>query len=106
MSVRNLAIRLTRTAERDLENIALYTRQSWGGKQHASYRTAIDQAFSMLAEHPRSGRSRDDVFPGCRSIRVEQHIIYYHQPKVTEIVVRRILHYRQDASAEVQEPPS
>lgn len=106
MSVRNLAIRLTRTAERDLENIALYTRRSWGGKQHANYRTAIDHAFRMLAEYPRSGRPRNDVFPGCRSIQVEQHVIYYHQPEATEIVVRRILHYRQDASAAVEEPPS
>jgi toxin ParE1/3/4 len=106
MFAHNLAVRLTRTAERDLENIAMYTRRSWGGKQHASYRTAIDHALMMLREHPRSGRPRDDLFPGCRSVHVEQHVIYYHQPSATEIVVRRILHHRQDAGAGVKEPPS
>ena len=64
------------------------------------------EAFMMLREHPHAGRPRDDLFPGCRSVQVEQHVIYYHQPNATEIVVRRILHHRQDASAAVQEPRS
>ena len=104
MSVRKLAVRLSREADRDVLDILLYTRRAWGAKQQATYETVMIQALEMLSQHPQAGRPRDDLFPGCRSIQVEQHIMYYHQPKAAEIVVRRILHRRQDASAAVQEP--
>ena len=106
MSARKLAVRLSREADRDVLDILLYTRRAWGTKQQATYETVLIQALEILSQHPRAGRPRDDLFPGCRGIQVEQHIIYYHQPDATNIVVRRILHSRQDASAAVQEPPS
>ena len=45
----------------------------------------------MLSQHPETGRHRDDLFPGCRSVQVAHHVIYYHQPDPTEIEVLRIL---------------
>lgn len=84
--------------------MSLYTRRAWGEKQQLSYEAAIDQALDMLSTHPQAGRPRDDLFPGCRSIQVEQHVIYYHQPAATEIVVQRILHNRQDASVAMKDP--
>ena len=106
MSARRSAIRLTPQADRNYENILLYTERTWGEKQSATYQAAITQALSALRDHPRVGRSRDDLFPGCRSIQAEQHVIYFHQPRAGEIEVLRILHHRQDASAAVEEPPS
>ena len=105
MSARKLAVRLSREADRDVLDILLYTRRAWGTKQQATYETVMIQALEMLSQHPEAGRPRDDLFPGCRSAQVEQHVIYYHQPNAAEIVVQRILHHRQDASAAVQEPP-
>jgi toxin ParE1/3/4 len=87
-------------------DILLYTRRTWGTKQQATYEAMMTQALEMLSEHSQAGRPRDDLFPGCRSVQVEQHVIYYHQPRAGEIVVRRILHHRQDASTEIEEPPS
>jgi toxin ParE1/3/4 len=77
-----------------------------GKTQQSAYRAVIYQALDMLSRHPQAGRPRDDLFPGCRSIQVEQHVIYFHQPRAQEIDVLRILHHRQDASAAVQEPRS
>jgi plasmid stabilization system protein ParE len=37
---------------------------------------------------------------------VEHHVIYYDQPDDSTIVVRRILHQRQDAGAAVIDPRS
>lgn len=56
----------------------------------------------MLRAYPHVGRPRDDLYRGRRSMRAQQHVIYY-QPDDTTIVVRRILHHRQDAHAAVQE---
>ena len=60
----------------------------------------------MLRDHPFAGRSRDDLYAGCRSLQVDRHVIYYDRPDDATIVVRRILHNRQDESAAVEEPPS
>ena len=105
MSVREVNVRFTLAARRDLRSIALYTLRVWGRTRQESYRAALEKAFAMLRDHPRSGRPRDDLFPGCRSIQAGQHVIYYHQADAT-IVVRRILHSRQDASAALDEPAS
>jgi toxin ParE1/3/4 len=104
MSARNLVIRFTPEADDDYESISLYTWQTWGEKQAADYETKIVMALESLRDHPLLGQPRDDLFPGCRRIRVDQHAIYYYQPQPTEIVVLRILHGRRDASAEVEDP--
>ena len=101
MSVRERNVRFTAAARRDLRSVALYTLRVWGIERQASYRAALEGAFTMLREYPGSGRPRDDLFPGCRSIQAQQHVIYYNQPDATTIVVQRILHSRQDASAAV-----
>src|SRR5215211_4370543 len=87
MSARKLAVRLSREADRDVLDILLYTRRTWGTEQQATYETVMIRALEMLSQHLEAGRPRDDIFPGCRSVQVEQHVIYYHQPEAKEIVV-------------------
>jgi plasmid stabilization system protein ParE len=58
------------------------------------------------SQYPEAGRPRDDLFSGCRGIQVEQHAIYDHQPDEATIIVRRILHQRQDAGMAVIDPRS
>ncbi len=108
MSARKLAVRLSREADRDVLDILLYTRRTWGKTHQSAYRAVIYQALDMLSRHSQAGRPRDHLFPGCRSIQAEQNIIYFHQPRAGEIEVLRILHHhhRQDANAEVQDPLS
>jgi toxin ParE1/3/4 len=89
-----------------VENMALCTRRTWGEEQRLAYEAAIYQTLGMLSRHPQAGRPRDDLFPGCRSVQVEQHVIYYYLPDDTTIFGQRILHSRQDESAAVKEPPS
>jgi toxin ParE1/3/4 len=105
MSARRAAIRLTREADRDFADIGLYTSRVWGSAQYASYRAAITQVLRSVRDHPALGQIRDDLFPGCRSINVEHHIIYYH-PQESEIVVLRILRGRQDPTDKVKQPRS
>jgi toxin ParE1/3/4 len=104
MSAHSIDVRLSRSALQDIDDVLLYTQRTWGTRQRASYRAAIYRALGRLAQFPDSGRSRDDLFPGCRSLQVELHVIYYYQPENATIVVRRVLHQRQDASAAVSDP--
>ena len=104
MSAPRIKVRLARAALRDVDHIRAYTQRTWGTRQRASYRAAIYRALDRLSQYPEAGRPRDDLFTGCRGIAVEQHVIYYYRPDADTIVVRRILHNRQDASAEVIDP--
>ncbi|MBA3451378.1 MAG: type II toxin-antitoxin system RelE/ParE family toxin [Chloroflexia bacterium] len=104
MSARRIAVELSGAALRDVDGILLHTRRTWGKGQQTVYRAVIYQMLEMLSQHPLAGGPRDDLFPGCRGMQIEQHVIYYYQPNDTTIVVRRILHSRQDASAAVQDP--
>lgn len=104
MSARRAAVRLSREADRDVLEILAYTERVWGAKQRATYQTALVRALDRLSRYPESGRPRDDRFPGCRSLQVEQHVIYFYQPDPDEIEVLRILHQRQDATTAVKAP--
>jgi toxin ParE1/3/4 len=103
MSVSKRAIRLTPRARRDYERILLSSRRVWGENQSLVYQSAIARVIDLLGDHPQVGRPRDDLLSGCRSIQVEQHVIYY-QPRASEIAILRILHHRQDASTLVGDP--
>jgi plasmid stabilization system protein ParE len=58
----------------------------------------------MIAEHPYVGQPRDELFPGCREFRVEQHHNYDHLVKFGSVEVVRILHQRQDPGGKVTLP--
>lgn len=104
MSARRVDVQLSPSALRDFDDILLYTRRTWGAGQRARYRAAIERALDTLSRFPEAGRPRDDRFPGCRSLQVEQHVIYFYQSGPDEIEVIRILHQRQDAGAAVRDP--
>ena len=71
--------RLTRRAESDLEGIADYTLREWGRSQMTAYVTTLIDRFDWLAENPKVGRARSEVFPGLRSFREGSHIVFYRE---------------------------
>lgn len=55
----------------------------------------IDQAAGRLGEYPESGRIRDEVVPGLRSVLARPYTVFYRIGNdVIEIV--RVLHERRD----------
>ena len=60
-----------------------------------AYEAGLAQTLERLARFARMGRKRDDLEPGRRSHRFEQHLILY---RVEEdgITVARILHMKMD----------
>ena len=67
-----------------------------------AYHAAIDRALHELLDFPAMGRSRDDLGPGFRSRRVEQHVIYY-RVEDDAILIARILHVRREVKRELLE---
>ena len=55
----------------------------------------IDEACSMLAAHPRGGKSREDLAPGVRFYPVGNYLIFYtlHDDGITVV---RVLHGARD----------
>ena len=104
MSARRIAVRLSREADRDVLDILAYTGRVWGARQRATYQAALVRALDRLSQFPEAGLPCDDRFPGCRSLQVGQHVIYFYQPRPDEIEVLRILHQRQDAGVVGKDP--
>jgi toxin ParE1/3/4 len=53
-----------------------------------------------LLDHPERGRPRDELYDGCRSLNVGQHVVFYYLTD-DEIIIDRVLHGSRDAAGEV-----
>ncbi|RKT38009.1 type II toxin-antitoxin system RelE/ParE family toxin [Thiocapsa rosea] len=82
-------------AREDLKGIWRYSFTEWGEAQADRYLAEIDAGIARLKEHPELGKSRDDLRAGYRSLRINQHVVFYLvTPSVVRIV--RVLHVRMD----------
>lgn len=91
-----LKIRLALTAERDLENIWIYTITEWGEEQANKYVGLIEQGFSQLLDNPYIGKARPDIKKGYRALQVQKHLIFYRVGTET-IDIMGVPHIRMDA---------
>jgi toxin ParE1/3/4 len=82
-------------AKEDLKGIWRYSFNEWGETQADKYLSEIEAGIEKLRNNPKLGRPREEVRTGYRSLRVNQHIVYYVlTPSVIRIV--RVLHARMD----------
>lgn len=90
--------RLSPLAERDLEEIWLYSERTWSADQANRYTGAVIDMIEDLARSPDKGRPAGDIRPGYRKQATGAHFIFYRQAgDCIEIV--RILHQRMDVPA-------
>ena len=93
--------KLTRTARRDLEDIRKFTVARWGRDQWLRYFAGLSTAFERIATDAQTGRQRDTLHKGLRSLTFEQHVIFFnpirHAGGATIIV--RIVHQRRNFAA-------
>jgi toxin ParE1/3/4 len=99
MSARRSKLELAPGAQRDLRSIRAYSVKQWGVRQANAYRAALRRGLDTLRDHPRIGRTRDDLSPpGLWSLQIEHHVVYYRIGD-DAIEVARILHEKQDAAS-------
>mgnify|MGYP003411785415 CR=1 FL=1 len=92
---------LTRKAQDDLRNIALYTEDQWGVAQRNIYIKKFDDTFHTPGENPAIGKECDEFMPGYRKFPEGSHIIFYKPGTTSVIEVIRILHKSMDAPTQL-----
>lgn len=89
-------IRLTQSAQRDIESIWEYTFSEWGAEQAEKYIALIEKGLCQLLDNPDLGKVRPDINQNYRALQVQKHLIFYSQTGNT-INVLGIPHARMDA---------
>ncbi|HEY7035648.1 MAG TPA: type II toxin-antitoxin system RelE/ParE family toxin [Thermomicrobiales bacterium] len=93
-------LRLSPEARADDRDIRRYTTQRRGARQRDLYYARLNQGMHALLDYPERGRSRDDLYAGCRGLPVEQHVVFYYLTD-GEVVIDRVLHGSQDPTGKV-----
>lgn len=88
------AYQLTPLAEADLEEIWLYTFQTWSQDQANNYYNDLIAAFNGLTTGSKQGRTVD-IRPSYLKYAVGSHMVYYRKID-SVIIITRILHNRMD----------
>lgn len=88
--------RLTPRAERDLEEIWLYTYSNWPLEQADHYHDEIMSGISAITAAPGPGQRLEDVRPGYQRYRCGAHFIFYRHAKGGLIEIIRVLHEKMD----------
>jgi len=85
-------------ADEDLIDIWLYLAREASERVADRQLQDIDQACGTLQEWPYSGRPRDELLPGIRSVPVHPYVVFYRvRNEAVEVV--RVLHGHRDVDA-------
>jgi toxin ParE1/3/4 len=103
MSAPDRRVVFTPDARADFTSILLHSADQWGDRQRDIYAERLTSAIHDLARFPHLGPAREDLSPGLRSHRVEQHVVFYRVGNDT-ITITRILHRKMDAAKHLRQP--
>ena len=90
-------IKLSISAQEDIDNILVYTLVEYGQKQQDLYLSLIEQGFDTIAENPFIGRGHSDLSDNIQIWTVGKHIIVYSvNDTLDSVYILRILHQSVD----------
>ncbi len=79
----------------DLEEIWLYTFETWSLEQADRYYELIIKEIDFVSMKPKSGKSLNALREGYYSTKVKSHFIFYKFSS-TELEIVRVLHESMD----------
>lgn len=79
----------------DLEEIWLYTFETWSLEQADRYYDLIIKEIDFVSKKPTSGKSLNSMREGYYSTKVKSHFIFY-KFSLTELDIVRVLHESMD----------
>ena len=96
-----MTIRLSRLAQRDLDDIRRYTLDTWGREQWLKYYQGLVRAFEDIMANPDARRDRSLLAAGLRSVDYEKHVIFFARVAAADNapVILRIVHQRRNMPA-------
>jgi len=89
---------LSPEAEQDLFDIATYLSAEASATTADEYLRKIFRAGERIRGRPLSGRARDELMPGIRSVLVHPYAVFY-RVRSASVEVARVLHQRRDLDA-------
>lgn len=87
---------ITQAALRDLREIAIYTRKTWGKEQEAAYIKGLFSFFERVARKETQTRNLSSLVPGCFACNVSHHLIVFRWLDDGRPEIIRILHEKMD----------
>jgi len=95
---------ISEEANRDIENIWLYTFENWSVEQADRYLNLIIDEIEYLTENPKSGKDYNQIRKGYFRARIKSHFIFYKiNLKKEQIEIIRVLHQRMDLESRLNE---
>jgi toxin ParE1/3/4 len=94
---------LSPAARNDLADIWLYLSENVTDQQADSFIDDFGEKCHQITLHPLLGRARDELRPGLRSLPLHPYLIFYNVPSANLLVIRRVLHQRQDIDSSLGE---
>lgn len=94
----NLTYEISNLAQRDLEDIWLYTFENWSLSQADKYYKSIIKEIDKICRDPEIGFPIDYVKLGHRTIPIKSHIIVY-KIQSNKIWIDRIFYKNMDLEA-------
>lgn len=99
-----MTFKISNEAQKDLENIWLYTFEVWSAKQADRYYNLLLDEIEYLAKNPKSGKAYSHVRKGYWRSKVKSHFIFYKIiQKEDTIEVIRILHQQMDVESRLND---
>jgi toxin ParE1/3/4 len=95
---------ISEKAFEDIENIWLYTIETWSVEQADRYYNLIFDEIVYITEHPLSGKNADHIRKNYRGGKVKSHLIFYRYKKLerkVETII--ILHQSMDVEERMNE---
>jgi toxin ParE1/3/4 len=89
----NLPLKISFLAQKDIEDVLLYTLNTWGEQQFTHYEQCLDKAFQLIIANPLIGTKT--LKAKLRMLIVEQHRVFY-RVEDTHIYIVRVLHKRME----------
>jgi plasmid stabilization system protein ParE len=103
------SFRLSEKAERELDDVWLFTARESGSIETATRVVdSVYRRFGFLAAYPYAGRSRDhDLRPGLRTFPTDKYIIVYRVGKDSAgeemVFILSVVHASRDLISAIQE---
>lgn len=90
-----MRLELSRRAQADLDDIRDYSVAEFGVERTVAYLDAVESAFRRIVGFPDIGAVHPTMRPPTRSLRCQQHRIFYEIGRDTILIVR-VLHSAMD----------